>query len=1215
VLPPGASAHVRDLTNARISYSATDTSLTEAIRVTTPTGTLSAHPNPAHAPGNSWLASTTISWTFGGARAIEIRVGSPDGTLFSRAVAPGSLATGAWVSDGLKFYLQDVSDGAPLTGDHTLATATVAVVPNPSTAPADAVILAYHRVADERPDPWSLCVTPARFVEQMAVLREQGEVISLTTFMRRLHEGAIQRRSIVVTFDDGYADNLHVARPVLEHFRIPATVFVASGYIGDTHGFWWDELLRILPPSPRDDDELYRTVHGLLQPLSHRDRRLLLDQLQRRLGASAGATGRPMNAAELGALASCDLIEVGAHSVTHPILPALSEPEQRREIVDSRRTLETIVDRPVAHFAYPFGRFDAQTVRLVEEAAFTSGCTTAGHGVHVDSTPHQLPRVVVGDWNADEFRAHLTRWFQPTNRRARPVVPRGRSTAGSDSAERIAALEREVARLRADLEHAEHVRRETAIGVRAFRQQFEAVLAAHRRDRAWRLMLQLRKAHRLVSGRSVAAFARWLPQIATEPAAALVSYERGFPALDTYVPPELAVPFDGEAPQAGARLPRAVGRQTTYDVIMMPVFEYDFRVQRPQHLALQFAASGHRVFWISPSRRPVDEQRPFEAVQLRENLWEVHLAGARPDIYSGELDEDTTREIVGSLGCVYREWAIAENAVIVQLPFWRSVGVALRDEFGARLVFDCMDDWEAMPGLSEFNRREEPRLVEACDLLVLSARRLEAKYAERARRSVVAPNAADYAFFAAQSPVHADLGRLPRPVVGYVGAIAGWFDYDLYYRVAVSRPQYTFVFVGALGLERHVLGTEIARFRSLPNVHLLGHRPYADLPAYVAGFDVCTIPFILDEVTRATDPVKVYEYLSAGKPVVATPMPELDDRSALIYTGATPDEFASAIDRALAADDTDLRHRRREYASAQTWTRRVQTIDAAVRHAYPLVSVLIVTHNSHEFVEPCLQSVFRNRSYPRMEVLVVDNGSTDDTPALLAQQTGTLDLRTILLPENRGFAAANNLAAREALGEYLILLNVDTVVTPGWIERLVRHTRRDPSIGLVVPVTNWAGNEAKIDVVYTNLREMEEFALARARDCMGDALDLPVAPLFCTLIPRHVWRTVGELDEGFEIGMFEDDDYSVRVRREGLRVVTAEDCFIHHFGRGSFAKLPPERYQQVFERNLQRFRGKWGNWTPHRNRPGVRPEHVPYGVEDFVIAGDDPLDTASPASR
>jgi GT2 family glycosyltransferase len=449
-------------------------------------------------------------------------------------------------------------------------------------------------------------------------------------------------------------------------------------------------------------------------------------------------------------------------------------------------------------------------------------------------------------------------------------------------------------------------------------------------------------------------------------------------------------------------------------------------------------------------------------------------------------------------------------------------------------------------------------------------------------------NAADFELFHLADSA-AELAHIPRPIVGYFGAIADWFDFDLLRSVALSRPGYSFVLVGGLGLEQDLAAPESEKLRDLPNVHLPGHKSYDRMPSFLSGFDACTIPFRLNEVTMATDPVKLYEYLSQGKPVVATAMRELEPFSELIYIASGADDFARKLDLALAEDSSHAREKRMEFARANSWKARYQAVDAAVAAMFPLVSILIVTHNSGDFIRPCLEAISRNTSYPRYEVVVVDNASQDGTAEIVREHAGQDSrLSLVRLEHNQGFARANNLAASQAKGAYLLLLNADTLVTPGWVERLMRVFRTEPGAGLAGPVTNWAGNEMKINVSYANRAEMEEFALEIARRNRCATVEVAMAPLFCTLVPRTVWDRVGPLDESFDVGMFEDDDFAYRVRRAGLRVLCVEDCFVHHFGQGSFDQLPRDEYQRIFERNRKRFEEKWQvEWAAHSYRASV----------------------------
>jgi GT2 family glycosyltransferase len=223
------------------------------------------------------------------------------------------------------------------------------------------------------------------------------------------------------------------------------------------------------------------------------------------------------------------------------------------------------------------------------------------------------------------------------------------------------------------------------------------------------------------------------------------------------------------------------------------------------------------------------------------------------------------------------------------------------------------------------------------------------------------------------------------------------------------------------------------------------------------------------------------------------------------------------------------------------------------------------------------------------EVIVVDNASSDETRlGLYGYACQRPELRVVYNGENRGFAAANNQGLNLASGELLVLLNNDTLVTPGWTRKLARWLE-DPAIGLVGPVTNWVGNEALVEADYEDLAGLNRFAAWRGRTHAGRGFDIGVLAMYCVAMRRDVFKRVGGLDERFEVGMFEDDDYARRVRAQGLRVVCAEDTFIHHFGNASFGTLDRAEYQALFGRNRARFEQKWGEtWSPHRLR-GAEP--------------------------
>ncbi len=207
-------------------------------------------------------------------------------------------------------------------------------------------------------------------------------------------------------------------------------------------------------------------------------------------------------------------------------------------------------------------------------------------------------------------------------------------------------------------------------------------------------------------------------------------------------------------------------------------------------------------------------------------------------------------------------------------------------------------------------------------------------------------------------------------------------------------------------------------------------------------------------------------------------------------------------------------------------------------------------------------------------------------------------MRVVLNRENRGFAAANNQGIAASSGEIVVLLNNDTVVPPGLVSRLVAHLQADASIGLLCPTTNFCGNEARVEPDYTDIAGLPAFAARRARQHRGRVFDIGVAAMYCVAARRAVLDEVGPLDEAYGVGMFEDDDFAVRMRANGYRVACAEDAYVHHVGQGAFRKLSPEAYDALWKKNQAYFEKKFGvEWKKHTPREGVSAVASKVGVE------------------
>jgi peptidoglycan/xylan/chitin deacetylase (PgdA/CDA1 family) len=323
---------------------------------------------------------------------------------------------------------------------------------------AHAVILHYHRVAELPSDPFLFNVPPQQFAEHLQVMKALGQPVPLTELTDALQGGKLPRRAIVVTFDDGYADNLQNAKPLLEQYGVPATVFVTTGPVQTKREFWWDELERlVLQPGelprqlrlkvngsvqewelgtsavfteedtrrhrawtmatksdPSSHHRVFRALYEKIYPLGDAEKRRVLNELAAlsSAGQNARATHRVMRADEIVELARGGLVEIGAHTITHTPLTSLRPEQQRQEIEGSKMYLEQILARSITAFAYPHGLFTAETVEMLRQAGMTCACATVPDPVRPDSDPFRLPRMLAMHWSGEQLAERLEHWLR-----------------------------------------------------------------------------------------------------------------------------------------------------------------------------------------------------------------------------------------------------------------------------------------------------------------------------------------------------------------------------------------------------------------------------------------------------------------------------------------------------------------------------------------------------------------------------------------------------------------------------------------------------------------------------------------------------------------------------------------------------------------------------------------------------------------------------------
>ena len=281
------------------------------------------------------------------------------------------------------------------------------------------------------------------------------------------------------------------------------------------------------------------------------------------------------------------------------------------------------------------------------------------------------------------------------------------------------------------------------------------------------------------------------------------------------------------------------------------------------------------------------------------------------------------------------------------------------------------------------------------------------------------------------------------------------------------------------------------------------------------------------------------------------------------------------------------KHIDREATPRRDWPREEMTDEgkktgykhlASEPRIVPLVSIVIPVYNNLALTTTCRASIRRNTHLP-YELLIVDNGS-EEPVAFDAEQN---NIRVIRNEKNMGFAAAVNQGIRATRGDYVVVLNNDTVVTPGWLDQMLDHFEKDPMIGVLAPLTNYANTEQKIDVQYNDEYSLYRISKKIQKQNRGKRKELRKVAGVCMVIPRNVIEEVGLFDTRFGIGNFEDDDYCVRTRMAGYRVSVALDTFIHHEGSKTFSAMKVD-YEKLLERNSRIFLAKWGGVAAFRGK-------------------------------
>lgn len=367
-----------------------------------------------------------------------------------------------------------------------------------------------------------------------------------------------------------------------------------------------------------------------------------------------------------------------------------------------------------------------------------------------------------------------------------------------------------------------------------------------------------------------------------------------------------------------------------FDLIFFNILRWDDLTQRPHHFATGLARRGHRVFWIDIMFVPVEEfTGTVHCRELSAGVLEIRLPGLAADVYRLGWTPDLLELACDAMDQVRRSARISAAVQMVNFPGWTPLAEVMRQRFGWPIVYDCLDDQYEFSDLHEQTAAAyEAELTTSCDALITSGKTLYANKLITRGDVVLIPNAADYELFRNCRPQQR-LNHVSRPVVGFFGALADWLDSDWIGDAARRYPRFSFVFIGP---EIFAASDALERWRSatsMPNVHVLPKTPIADLPGYLAQFDVSVIPFLDLPITRAMNPVKIYEYLAAGKHVLAPALPEIQplaELGLLVTYRDREESFRHLEELAFHPPTSDQFAQRTTFAARNDWSERVDRL-------------------------------------------------------------------------------------------------------------------------------------------------------------------------------------------------------------------------------------------------------------------------------------------------
>lgn len=577
--------------------------------------------------------------------------------------------------------------------------------------------------------------------------------------------------------------------------------------------------------------------------------------------------------------------------------------------------------------------------------------------------------------------------------------------------------------------------------------------------------------------------------------------------------------------------------------------------QRSAQLAKTFTKLGYDVIYLY-AHESSDGTKPGDA--------------PIPAILHRHVDQASPRDLIPYLH--------ASPAFIFEAPYPGFLPyVELAQMAGASIIYEQIDNWNSALG-SQFYRDEVlRRFLADADVLVATARTLidqmrevasaDAALSEQVANTLYIPNAVDVDLFDATFPRGrpADL-VIGAPTLLFFGSLWGdWLDWELIAACASKVPGAAFNLIG----DYASIPERVAQMP--PNVHFLGLKVQRELPAYLLHTDIALMPFRENDISKYVSPIKIFEYIAMGKPVLSTHLPDVVDYPG-VFIARTAVEWINFIrGNYLTWQEPGVRLvRQQAFAFNNSWYARS---DALLRHSKPdapKISIIVLNRNNRNVIFKCVNSLLQFCARYDYELIVVDNQSTDGSYELLLDEPRIKVLQNTV----NGCSTGRNLGAEHATGDVLVFLDSDQwVVSEGWLDLGLELLDQHRNLGAIGRNAGWFEPGTVIGPI---TQTMPDEGRRPNQLFRTDIAYLSTAGM---IIRRALFQAIGGFDPAYDPTCYEDTDLSLRVRHAGFELAHCPFMPINHLPHQTTNSGSPE-HTALMERNGTYFIQKWSQLNP-----------------------------------